>query len=357
MALTKWMQSLFEDKLAAQKEALQDVKQLADIIAAQQTHSTSMYEGTTHDAARGMMSAPGSTASIPPQKRSARGHGRRGRAAWRAAGVGGFLYMRHTAAVAAERAEVDAKARELAAQQQRPDEAKGSLDVKSTPDGCAIWINGDLREQVTPAKIENLPFNRELKLKLTKEGFEAYRESVTLTDGAANKAIAAEMKAGSVTVMLKVEPQPTAWLDGKPWKGDKNKLDGISAGEEHKLVLAASGYQPKTITFTAQQGETKVVTEKLVKADPSASAAAPDKPAGGGDAPAAAAGPGKVRVGAKGGFCTVTINGTSYGPTPVEATVPAGNARVSCKPASGPAMSQGVKVEAGGTARVSFKIE
>src|SRR6185503_13325884 len=33
VSLTHWMHGLFEDKLAKQKEALQDVKQLADIIA------------------------------------------------------------------------------------------------------------------------------------------------------------------------------------------------------------------------------------------------------------------------------------------------------------------------------------
>ncbi|MEJ7729737.1 MAG: serine/threonine-protein kinase [Polyangiaceae bacterium] len=35
VSLTKWMSSLFEEKLAQQKEALQDIKQLADVIAAQ----------------------------------------------------------------------------------------------------------------------------------------------------------------------------------------------------------------------------------------------------------------------------------------------------------------------------------
>jgi len=71
----------------------------------------------------------------------------------------------------------------------------------------------------------------------------------------------------------------------------------------------------------------------------------------------AAGGPAKVRVGAKGGFCNVTVNGTSYGPTPVEAQVSAGTVRVSCKPASGPVLSQSVSVEAGGTARVMFKVD
>ena len=64
-----------------------------------------------------------------------------------------------------------------------------------------------------------------------------------------------------------------------------------------------------------------------------------------------------MRVGAKGGFCNVTVNGSSYGPTPVEAVVTAGTVKVSCKPATGAAMSQSVQVGPGETARVSFKVE
>ena len=67
-------------------------------------------------------------------------------------------------------------------------------------------------------------------------------------------------------------------------------------------------------------------------------------------------GTGTVRVGAKGGFCNVTINGAGYGPTPTQATVPAGTARVTCTPDGGGAMSQSVQVEPGGTARVGFAI-
>ena len=51
------------------------------------------------------------------------------------------------------------------------------------------------------------------------------------------------------------------------------------------------------------------------------------------------------------------MNGASYGSTPVEATVPSGTVRVSCKPASGPSQSQSVMVGPGETARVSFKVE
>ncbi len=179
------------------------------------------------------------------------------------------------------------------------------------PDGCAIWVDGDLRSEVTPARIEKLPLGKEIKLKLTREGFEAFRSDVTLTEAQPTEKIDAEMSTGSAAVILKIEPPATVWLDGKPWKGDRGKVDGLSAGEEHKIVVSASGYQPRTFTVTAAQGETKTITESLVKAEPGAAPPASTKA----DAPAGA--PAKVRVSSKPGFCNVTVNGTTYGPTPV----------------------------------------
>jgi hypothetical protein len=53
----------------------------------------------------------------------------------------------------------------------------------------------------------------------------------------------------------------------------------------------------------------------------------------------------------------VTINGTNFGPTPVEAVIAAGNARITCKPPTGATLSQSVRVGTGEIARVSFKLE
>lgn len=111
---------------------------------------------------------------------------------------------------------------------------------------------------------------------------------------------------------------------------------------------------PKTITFTANQGETKTITERLVKADPNAKTG---ESSGGGPIVDPTNASAKVRVTSKGGFCNVTINGTGYGSTPVEAVVKAGTARVSCKPdGGGPAQSQAISVKAGEVGRVSFKL-
>lgn len=351
VSLTNWMSTLFAETLAQQKEALQDIKQLADVIAAQQG---ALYDGATATNTSAVNAA--TSLSLPPPRKSAAPYVAVGIAV--ALGAGGFFYVQHEDALRKAR---EAEAAAHAASAALPavaHEKKGAIEITTKPDGAGIWINGDLRPETTPARIDKLPLGAPIQIKLTKEGFEAHREEITLTDAAPVKELAAEMKTGSVTVILKVDPPPTVWLDGKPWKGDRAKLDGLAAGEEHTIVVSASGYQPKTIKVTAQQGETKTITEALLKADPNAPA--PAKPAEEkGDKPApAAGGPAKVRIGAKGGYCAnVIVNGASVGPTPTEAQVTSGTVRVSCKTNGGKTLSQAVHVQAGETARVSFKLD
>ena len=330
--LIKWMQYLFEDKLAQQKEALQDIKQLADVIAAQQKEQGALYEGAT-STGTGTAGAPTALPSLPPPRRS-------NAAPLAAVAItvvlvaGGILWVRHEDGMRAT-AEAEDRGPGAGGRERRPGgypapcAARRDRHHQHGPDGCAIWINGDLRSEITPAHIDKLPLGKEIGLKLTRDGFETFRSEITLTGAEPRKKVVAEMRSGSVTVVLKIDPPPTLWLDGKPWKGSRDKLEGLSAGEEHKIVASASGYQPKTYVITAQQGETKTIADSLLRSDGAGSAredkAAPTGP------------PAKVRVGAKGGFCTVVVNGTSYGPTPVEAVVPSGAVRVSCKPANGPA--------------------
>jgi hypothetical protein len=227
------------------------------------------------------------------------------------------------------------------------------LEISTKPEGCAIWINGDLRPEVTPAKIEKLPFNRKLELKLTKEGLEAYRESVTLERRRASKKVDAEMKTGSVTVLLKIDPPPTVWLDGKPWKGDRTRSRASPRARSTSSSSPPTASRRRPWCSPPSKARRRPSPRPWPRPIPTPRAATrvetkPATPAGGSA---------KVRVGAKGGFCTVTVNGSSYGPTPVEAVVSAGTVRVSCKPASGPSMSQVVTVAAGDTARVSFKVD
>ena len=352
VSLTTWMAWLFEDKLAQQKEALQDIKQLADVIAAQQ--GSAMYEGGTSTGTGTGSAAASIISTIPPQRRNPAPIIAIGVAAVLGAGVLFFL-QQESAAKKAEAAAAAAHATTPSATTQEVAVKHGSIDLTSKPSDCAIWINGDLRAERTPAHIDKLPIGGLIHIKLTREGFEAYRADVKLTDAESTQKIDAEMKTGSVTVILKVEPPPTVWLDGKPWKGDRFKLDGLSAGEEHTIILSANGYQAKTIKVSAEQGERKTITENLQKADPNAASPTPkpdDKPA------PAAGGAAKVRVNAKGGYCAnVTVNGASVGPTPTQAQVTSGTVRVSCKTSAGKTLHQAVHVGAGDTGRVTFNVE
>jgi serine/threonine-protein kinase len=348
VSLSRWMERLFAEKLSQQKEVLQDIKQLADVLAAQ--HAPSMYEEPLVSGA-GMTA--GSGVHLPPRRRWAGLAA--GVAAALAAAFGAVLYLQREqdAQVAEDRAGAEAAAMSAAPAQIAPPapEARGSIEIASTPPGCAIWINGDLRKEMTPARIDNLPLGREIEVKLTKEGLEPYREAVTLTEQAPSRAISKQMAQGSVTVVLKVTPPPTVWLDGTQWKGEGNQIEGVTAGEEHKLVLSADGYAPRTVKFVAKAGDTKVIELQLPKAGAGGGEADPGEPA------AAGGGQAKVRVGAKGGFCNVSVNGAALGPTPVEAAVKAGTVRVTCKPPDGKAQSQVVRVAPGDVARVSFKLD
>jgi serine/threonine-protein kinase len=303
---------------------------------------------------------PGAAASIPPAKRS-------GGALALVLGLGlvaavgaGFYFLR-----AQQAATLPGPA--TTATQAAPVETaapRGSIKVDSEPAGASIWINGDLRKEVTPATVDGLPVGQEIQLKLSKEGFESHRETVKLATAGETKAVTAKMQTGSVTVELDVMPEPTVWVDGAPWKGDWKKITGLSADDEHKVVVSASGYVPKTFTFTGKQGEKKQFKHVLTRmTDAQLAQAEKDKnrPPAGGTATSetpTASGPATVRVNAKPGYCAnVTVNGASLGPTPVSTTVSSGTVRISCKTPDGKTLGQSAKAEAGQTVRVTFSVE
>jgi eukaryotic-like serine/threonine-protein kinase len=176
----RWMEQLFADKLARQTEALQDMKQLADVIAAQQ-------EAEGDDAA----STVGPTTALSTARPPAR---------------------RNTAALAA-----------------------GALILALVAGGVF-----SMRRDEPPR---------------------APREAAT------NQTVADETRPGSVTVVLKIDPPPALLLDGKPWTGDRGKLEGLAPGEDHTIVASAPGCQPRTYVLRGQQGETRTITDTLTRVD------------------------------------------------------------------------------------------
>ena len=348
IALTQFMQSLFEDKLAAQKEALMQGKQLADIIELQ--HGADPPPADADNSGR----LSSSILSAPAASRTVTNLGaRRSRPlAWLgllgvllAGGAGSAYWVARHKAAPSNAVVKDPNP--------PPPARRGSLSITTDPPGASIWLSGDLRPEVTPATLVELPTGRALDVKLTKDGFEQARQSVTLTDAAPLATLSLTLSHGSVAVEVSVLPpgaKPVILLDGKPYPG--GRIDGISSGDEHKLVIAAPGYVDQSFAFIGAPQEKKSFDVVLQK-EPHHSHAG-----GGTAAPPIAAGTGKMNVGASGGWCNVTIDGSPRGATPVAGIeVAAGPHRVTCSPPEKPPLTATVVVPADGTARYRFTLQ
>ena len=131
-------------------------------------------------------------------------------------------------------------------------------------------------------------------------------------------------------------------------------VEGVVPNEEHRLTVAAQGYQTRSQAFIAGPNETKTLSITLERDKPGAAKTSEGVP----DKPPEPTGSGKLNVGSRGGYCTVSVDGRAYGPTPVGGiALSAGNHRVSCRTEGGKTLAQGVRIEPDQTARVSFTIE
>jgi serine/threonine-protein kinase len=341
IALSQFMQSLFEDKLTSQKELLLQGKQLADIIEQQNPRDS------TTDFSQPMVSslaASHTVTDLPANK------GKGGLVVGLllaviliAGGGGSVWFLKHK-------------------QQQQggpvtaplpPPAVKGTIEVVSNPPGASIWINGDLRPEVTPATLTQLPTGGgAIDVKLTHDGFESEKQSVTLTEAKPKGTIKVDLKKGSVVVTVTVLPAgltPTLSLDGK--KYGTLEADGIPSGDQHKLIVSAPGYQDYTTTFIGAPQEKKhfdVTLQKEVKVTGTAHTATAAGPTGSG----------KLNVGASGGWCNVSVDGVPRGATPVAGIeLSAGPHRVTCTPGDGkPPQTATVVVPANDTARQKFSL-
>jgi serine/threonine-protein kinase len=265
-----FMRSLFERKLASQTETLRELKGLAAAVSAAASSS-----GAGEPPRDGRPAATGAVGeSVAPHALNLAPKGKwRGRTpavlvAIALGAVGALFYMQHQKSVRiaeALRRYRDEQALRLAARSEAR-QPTGSLEIVSRPGGCAVWINGAQRPEVTPAKVEDLPLERELHIKLTKEGFEPYRVTARLTADAPFKDIDAQMQDLSATVLLQSDWRVSfnLFVDGVLWR-DRAKVDGLNPHEEHVLAFYSPGYLPKTVRLLLEPGETRTVEVHLVK--------------------------------------------------------------------------------------------
>jgi len=346
------MKMLFQDKIDEQKEALQDVKQLADVIASQRSViETDMFPGTTTGATTISGTDVGAYTAIRRRKsRRLAIFGALGAVLLVGAALT-FVFLRTGGEQATDTKPVTTAPAPPPAEPPAP---KGKLTVKSDPSGAYVRVAGELHGSKTPTTVEKLPLDMELEVKVSKEGFEDHVTTVEFDPDKLEDTLEVKLAKGSVTLVWTVHPgNAQVTIDGKRWKGKDNKVEEMSTGE-HKVIFAAMGHVPQVVKFTAKKGETKKLDIKLVKGPATSSGGA----AGGDDPPKKPTGTGMVSVASRGGFCSnVIIGGKSVGPTPTPPTpVPAGPVGITCKLADGRSVGSGTKVEPNKTSRVTITI-
>lgn len=355
IALSQFMQSLFEDKLASQKEQLLQGKQLADIIALQQgPDSQENLEASGSRASQSMISSPAASRTVTGVNAPRRSSGGlvagiiAGTLVVGGAAAGGFYALKSKNATKPVASAPVATTTTLAAPLVR-----GAIAIVSDPPGATVWINGEKRDDVTPTTVTKLTLGTPYEVKLTKDGFADLTQTVTLTDAESSTALSLALKRGVLTVDVTMRPVlqgASIIIDGKGYSS--MTVDGISSGEQHRLVVGAPGYAPQQFTFTGNVGDKKHFDVTLVKQDPKDK----DKPPPAASA-ATATGSGKIAIAAKGGWCNVSIDGSGRGPTPVAGiSVSAGPHSVTCTTDTGKTLSASVVVPPDGVGRYMFTI-
>ena len=377
IALHEFMQSLFEEKLAAQKEALLQGKQLADIIELNRVAETTMeFEGAMSRLAAANMATD--SQRMASQSMPAAAHTVTNFSAAPRTNVGLFVALTLIGILGVgglsgvliwkkQHTVTSASPAPMAATM-----SQGALEVVTDPPGAAIWVNGDLRKEVTPASVP-LPIGSNIDVKVTMDGFEQQKTTVVLTDARPRDSVQFTLRKGSVVVDVAVKPDDahaTMTLDGKPFHA---MIDGVASGIEHKVVVTAPGYLEQTFVFMGEPMEKKHLDVALAKAmvfpsgkggrDPGPPGSAqviplaptgdrPERPA-----PPPTQGIGKLNVGASGGWCNVTVDGVPRGATPVAGLeIASGSHRVTCTPEGGKPQSAQVNVPIDGTARYKFTL-
>ncbi|MGH7328327.1 MAG: protein kinase domain-containing protein, partial [Polyangiaceae bacterium] len=356
VAMNEFMQGLFEEKLASQKQALLQGKALAEIIDSQVSEPAPQSQDSNSGRASqaSVLSMPAASRTVTEVNAN---RPTKSALPWIAAGLfvlaglgvgGGLLYLRHQKAVQASLTPPTTTAPAPA--------PKGTLTIESDPAGASIWINGDLRAETTPATISQLPIGSAIDVKLTKDGYEQAKENVTFTDQKLDAKISEKLAAGSVSLAVSI--LPAAAQRGAVMLVDGKKVDGFSAsnlssGNQHTVVVSAPGYFEQSVNFLGSPQEAKHIDVTLVK-EPPHKAHASGTIATTSVAPS---GSGKLNVGASGGWCNVVVDGAPKGATPVAGLdLSAGPHKVTCTTSEGKTQSATVNVAPNDTTRYRFSL-
>ncbi len=237
LSVGEWMQRLFAEKLAQQKQMLAEGRELAEVIAAQ---AAAEEEAAAREA----------TMSGVRARRSSR-------LAWAAAAVIGVLAV--VAVVAALL---------LREQPQGPPVGPGVIIVESTPPGAAISIDGARRPERTPATLRELPLAHYV-VQVSAEGFVPSSEAIDLTEAAPEHRVSLTLERPSAATQAMVNvtttpPGAAIVIDGADTAHvTPFRVEGLDPSVEHVVAVSLAGWVSETRTVTLRAGQVEDLTFAL----------------------------------------------------------------------------------------------
>jgi serine/threonine-protein kinase len=252
---SRFMEDLFEEKLAVQREQMKEGKKLADVIAEEEVEQTTDEEfldmsnlphsamtpgGRAVDASQ----VSGTWMAEPQKKRTSPAlFALIGVLVVALGGLGAFLGWTLF------------KSRKEAALR------IGRIEVTSSPAGAAVWIDGEKKKGRTPLTVEELKVGVDYDVKLTMDGYEPYEQGVQLTEQnpkftleAALTPLAAE---GDGVIKIAARPHDAVIIyDGRKLEQRGSAtITGVKPGVPHSLLVQSENHEDYSDRIRVKPGE------------------------------------------------------------------------------------------------------
>ncbi|MBI2341840.1 MAG: serine/threonine protein kinase [Deltaproteobacteria bacterium] len=158
------------------------------------------------------------------------------------------------------------------------EEAQGKLEISSEPSGASVFIDNEPIGKITPIAIEGLELNSDTKVKLTKQGYKDFEQTVKITSFKP-QALTAKLIPATKTGTIKIVSTPAGadiFLNGRnTGLTTPATLKDIPLGEKQNIRIAKSGYQNATKTVSLKDGSPMDESFELTAATPPAAATPP----------------------------------------------------------------------------------
>ncbi|MBW2264145.1 MAG: serine/threonine protein kinase, partial [Deltaproteobacteria bacterium] len=259
LEMSRFMEDLFKEKLAEQRELMKEGKKLADIVAEQEAEEITemdfldMTNIPTTGGTPGAMSVTSSGVMhvAPRKKTSPLVFVVIALLVLAVGGLGTFLGLGVL------------KARRNAAL------SIGVVQVETTPAKASVWVDGQKQGQATPTRVEKLMPGIEYVFKITKDGYEPFEKTVMLTKENPKFSLKAALVALAAVGdgVLKVSGKPrdaVIIFDGKEQeKRGKVTLTGVKPGAPHTLLVQHPEFEDFSETVRLKAGEVKALSFDL----------------------------------------------------------------------------------------------